>query len=218
MHARQAPLTDKKEDVMRRALKEKRPFSIGIRRAAPMLLMATLVICFVIACGSDEPVTGAGPPKIEDNLSFVRPDETSVTMGANYAICCGAWDPGYDDTFVLKIFCYGESAEESFWKLFVVVDEVELDSLYTFPTDEDNPVKVFMVDAPNSNELCSDTEESSGTITFTSFDCGPPVKVDFTVDCTVGSEYWDAPSIEMSGDFSCTVYSNPSPFGCDFSM
>jgi hypothetical protein len=171
-----------------------------------------------MACGSDDPPTGSGPPKIDDDLAFARHDETLIGMGANYAICCGAWEVGYDDTFVLKIFCYGESAEESFWKLFIVVGDVELDTPYTFPTDEANPARVFMVDASNSNELSSDTLESSGTITFTLLDCGPPVRVDFTVDCTVGSEFGGGPSVDVSGDFSCTVYSNPSPFGCDFSL
>jgi hypothetical protein len=139
-------------------------------------------------------------------------------MGVNYAICCGPWEAGYDETFVLKIFCYGGSAEESVWKLFIVVDEVELDTPYAFPTDEANPAVIYMVDASNSNELSSDTDESSGTITFTVLNCGPPLEVDFTVDCNVGSEFGDGPSVDVSGDFRCTVHSNPSPLGCDFSL
>jgi hypothetical protein len=203
---------------MRRAMKAERPYSIGMWRSALVLLVVPLFISLVMGCGSDDPVTGSGALKIDDNLDFTRHDETPIDMGANYAICCGPWEAGYDDTFVLKIFCYGGSAEESFWKVFIVVDEVELDTPYGFPTDETNPAIIFIVDASNSNELCSDTEESSGTITFTSLDCGPPVKVDFIVDCKVGSEFGGRPSVDVSGDFICTVYSNPSPFGCDFSL
>jgi len=176
------------------------------------LLTAVLVfICFVMACGSDDPVTGPGPPKIDDNLDFTRQDETPMNTGTDYWFACGAREAGYDDTFVLKVLCFGESLEESFWTLDIVVDDVEMDTSYTFPTGEANPAWFLIVDGSTSNELNSYTQESSGTITFTLLDCGPPLRVDFTVDCTVGSEYWDAPSVDVSGDFSCTVYSTQLP-------
>jgi hypothetical protein len=147
-----------------------------------------------------------------------------MVMGADYAICCDAWEAGYQDAFTLKIFFGDSSGEGSFWKLFFIVDEVSIDSTYAFPSGNWNwsdgswdgpPLILFCVDVSNGNELSSSEDESTGTITIHSLDCGPPVHVDFSIEARVDSEM-GGPYVDVSGTFSATVHSNPH--GCDFSL
>ncbi len=147
-----------------------------------------------------------------------------LIMGTDYAICCAIWEEGYIDKNTLKIFFYDpliatepENAD-SFWKLFIIVDEVTVGSQYNFPTAADDPVKVFLVDAVSSNELSGDADDSAGTVTINSLDCGPPLSVSLTIDATIGSEFHLAPTVHISGTFNVTIYSNPSPLDCDFAM
>lgn len=194
-----------------------KPKSGIIRSNVTVILMMAAVLA--LSCSDDDksPTSTGKRNSISNNIAFMYDQIHELTMGSNYAICCGPWEEGYDDTYTLKIFIYDSSFEESFWKLFIAVNEVVVDSLYTLPST-DSPFQLFSVDVDTSNELASNTLDSSGEIRFEQFDCGPPLKISFTIDAVVASEYWDMPSVNVTGSFSCTIYSNPSPFGCDFSM
>lgn len=190
-----------------------------------ILFVGLLTVLFLgIGCGDDDSgstKSGSQDNQIENSLVFTREDESIVTCGTDYAICCGIWEPGYIDKNTLKIMFADPQWELAAWKLFILVDEVTSGTTYTLPTPEagEGPVCMFVADVPTQNELCSVTEESSGTIKINSFSCGPPVVVDVTITATIGSEYGSsAPSVQVAGNFSCTVYSNPAPFGCDFSF
>ena len=196
---------------------------------SPRLRFVVLVVVLIImaACGKDDPPTGpgsGGENAVGNNLSFMRQDGTDLVMGTDYAICCGVWEEGYIDKNTLKILLYDPlllsdpENMDSFWKLFIIVDEVTLGSAYSFPTANDGPVKVFLVDVVTNNELNGDADDSVGTITIDSLDCGPPLSVSLTIDATIGSEYLHGPTVQISGSFSATVHSNPSPLGCDFAM
>ena len=69
-----------------------------------------------------------------------------------------------------------------------------------------------------SRALSGDEEESSGTVTINSLDYGPPLSVSLTIDATIGSEFHLGPIVYVSGTFSATIHSNPSPLGCDFAL
>ena len=197
--------------------------------ASPRLRFGVFMVLliFIAACSKDDSPSGpgsGGQNDVGNNLSFIRQDGTSLAMGTDYAICCGIWEEGDIDKNTLKIFLYDprlmsdpENAD-SFWKLFIILDNVTLDSPYSFPTAYDGPVKVFLVDVATNNELSGYADDSVGIITIDSLDCGPPLSVSFTIDATIGSEYHLAPTVHISGTFSATVYSNPSPLGCDFAM
>lgn len=186
-----------------------------------------ILVILVAGCGEDDSPAGTGSGGdnlVRNNLSFMRQEGTSLAMGIDYAICCGTWEEGYIDRNTLKIFFYDpllwsdpESAD-SFWKLFILVDELTLGSPYSFPTDFDGPVKVFLGDAVTGNELSGDADDAAGTITINSLHCGPPLRVSLTIDATIGSEFHLAPTVHVVGSFNAMIYSNPSPLGCDFGM
>lgn len=154
---------------------------------------------------------------ISNDLIFINENGQEIQMGTDYAICCDIWEPGYTDEYALKVFFYDPSFQASFWKLFFIVDNVTVDTTYSFPTDGLS-FMMFFIDISDSNELSSNTAASSGNITIITLDCGPPITVSFTINAIIGSEFGDGPSVHVSGDFSCTIYSNPAPFGCKFSM
>lgn len=166
-------------------------------------------------CGNGD---GSGNKNsVNNNLVFKYGDDTEIAMGDDYAVCCGIWEPGYNDEAVVKLFFYDYENTLSFWKIFIVIGEAVRDSAYSLPLT-DSPVKVFFIDKDNGNELNGDNPGSTGTITINSFDCGPPVKTSITVNALVESEIGELESVHLTGSFSCTVYSNPARFGCGFSM
>jgi hypothetical protein len=178
--------------------------------------LAVLLLSF--GCGDDDPgPTQSDPPENEfsNNLTFTRQGGATMSSGSEIAICCGIWEPGHIDDNTLKIL-WGDSTAA--WKLFILVDEVSAGTTYDLATIGAAPVQMFIADFSDGNELNSDQSESTGTITINSFSCGPPVTLDVTINATIDSEFHDGPSVTVTGTFTCTVHSNPAPFGCDFSL
>ena len=177
-----------------------------------------LLLSFGAACSTDDSPTGSmDENEIQNNLTFAWESGSEVVMGTDYAICCGIWEPGFNDRNALKIFFYDLSLEQASWKLFIAVDEITIDNPYTLPTDQAT-LWMFLNDPTSGNELSSTLEGSSGTITINSLDCGPPVTVTVMIDATIASEFFQGPSVKVLGTFSATIFSNPAPFGCDFSL
>lgn len=182
------------------------------------LLVLGAILIGVLGCGDDDPAGATPTNDIDNQLVFTRPDSTEIAIGTQYAICCGIWEAGFIDKNTLKIFFFGASQQESFWKLFLIVDEIQVGEAYSLPTDASSPLRMFAFDAGDQNELSSDDEASTGTITVQIMDCGPPLEVRVTVDAVLGSEFNFGPPLAVSGEFRATVHSNPASFGCDFSM
>jgi hypothetical protein len=205
-------------------------FRPNLQRDSHTMLLVSLVgilLLGIVGCGDDDPSDpGNGIPDntITNNLTFTRQNGTPLVMGTDYAICCGIWEPGFNDNNTLKIFFYdpllwtNPSQAESFWKLFIIKNKLQIDSSYDFPTSAESPLRMFLVDASSGNEISGDEEESSGTITIERLRCGPPVRIKFTIDVVLGSEFHLAPTVSVTGTFTATIYSNPSPLGCDFGM
>ena len=189
------------------------------RELMAMVIFIIAALILTTTCGDDEP-TKPGENSIVNTLKFTRQDGTDMTMGSDYAICCATWDSEFDEEsefderFVLKIFFYHPESEDSFWKLFLVVDKISVGTSYSI---QDNEVYMFILDATNSNEISSQVGESTVTITINSLDCDSPLEISFTIDVTLGSEL-NFPPVSVSGDFSATIHSNPSPFGCEFGL
>lgn len=184
------------------------------------LLAAVLIVFLGSSCSKDGNGNFTYGPfgnEINNALTFEYADGTEITMGEHYAICCGIWEPGYIDKNTLKIFFFDPTWKRSFWKLFIIVDEVHADSTYSLPTVS-LPIRMFFVDVDTANELSSSESESSGTITINSLDCGPPVRISLTIDASIASEYGDMPSVDVKGSFDCKIIYNPAAFDCDFSL
>ena len=195
--------------------------SVFDKRLMIMILFAFSLM--LTSCGDDESDNGTSSDATENevinSLVFTRQDATTITMGNDMAVCCGIWEAGYIDKNTLKILFYDTTMQQAGWKLFIVVDEAVSDTSYSLPTTGAglSPVSMFIFDVPTGNELNSDVAGSLGTIRINSFDCGPPVTFDLTLDITVASEV-QGPPVMVVGTIVGTVYDNPASFGCDFSM
>jgi hypothetical protein len=193
--------------------------AVVIRSHVRVILLLVCAVALIFSCSDDDksPTSTGKRNNVNNNIIFAYDQSPELPMGSSRAICCGPWEEGYDDRLALKIFFYDPDFEESFWKLFIAVDDVTVDSTYTLPSTG-APFQLFSIDANTSNELSSNTMDSSGEITIDQLECGPPLKISFTIDAVIGSEYGNMPAINVTGSFSCTIYTNSAPFGCDFSM
>ncbi len=190
-----------------------------------VLLACVLPLLFAAACDDDDATgPGGGQNEIQNGITFTREDGSDLVMGVEYALCCGTWEVGGVDETALKIFFYDPLFAtdplnaDSFWKLFLVVDEIVPGNVYDFPTPADSPLKIFFVDATTGNELSGDMTDSVGTITVQTLDCGPPWRVALTIDATIGSEFHLAPTVDVSGTFTAVIRDNPFAEDCDFGM
>ncbi len=178
-----------------------------------------LVLPVVFGCSDDGGGSSAGPGanSVDNNLVFSYDAGSIIKTGREYAICCGIWEPGYNDKYTLKIFFYDLEQQDAAWKIFFVVNEIATGSSYSF-AESGLPLTMFVINFGDDNELSSDHPQSTGTVTVESFSCGPPVEISFSIDATLASELSGMPPVAVSGDFSCSIYTNPSPYGCDFSI
>ncbi len=159
-------------------------------------------------CGKDSSPSEPKNDVIQNNLTFTRQDGSQLIMVTDYVICCGIWDPGYDDRYSLFIAFFDSVQVNSRWMLNIVPEEITFDSPFVFPGTSNLGTYMFVLDASSDNELSSYESESSGTITINVLDCGPPLQIDLTIDATLASEFWDAPPVTVSGTFSATIHSN----------
>ena len=97
------------------------------------------------------------------------------------------------------------------WHLRGVLADIVVGEAIGFPnrfvSDEPKDVDVFVLDPPN--ELSTQDDRSSGTITFHELECGANGKVRFSIDTVIGSEFWDGDSITLTGTFSAPVGEPP---------
>ena len=180
------------------------------KRLTLLLVAASLAAA---ACGKSKPTAPfllAGVNSVSDGLRFTRSDATPIPMGRTYVVCCSTWEPGYINRETIKIFFYDPTKANSYWKIFVIPDEVLGDSVFTLPTPSagDGPVAIFVNDVGTGNEASGEEAGSSGTVTIHSLSCGPPTRIDATVDALLGSEFAGRDPIRVRGRFTATVYHN----------
>ena len=181
----------------------------------------TLSLILTFGCGDDDP-TSPEPTsnRIYDSLVFRRGGGSTMSTGADWAICCGVWESGYIEDNTLKILIYDALGQESGFKLFILIDSVAENFSYGLPTDGAGiaPVSMFINDIPNADEFNSAQGGSLGSIVVNSISCGPPVVLDISIDATVASEVFGVQPVTVNGRFVCEIHSNPATFGCDFSF
>ena len=181
-------------------------------------LAAVALLALVTACGKDEPhrtATGPapspGPPVTtavyEDSLRFFigGPD---LEMGATPLVCCGLYDPGFVNESAMRIVFYDPANTKPGWQLLILVNRAQQGEVATLPTTVVAPShvpRISMFVPTLSNEFSSDAQGSTGTITVHSFSCtSTSIQVDFSIDATIHSEYWDGGAIQVKGTFRGT--------------
>jgi hypothetical protein len=97
----------------------------------------------------------------------------------------------------------------------ILIDRAQAGATTILPTTVVPPSKVAYVSmfvADLGNDLNSDTDESTGTITVHSFSCCPTaMQLDFDVDAVLGSEFAGAPSMRVQGSFQATFPAQSCP-------
>jgi hypothetical protein len=180
----------------------------SLTRLAALAAMAALLV----SCGDDKDEPLAPDPEGND-LVFTREDQTTIQFPSDSGtlVWCGPWDEDVG-TPSLQILFYGPEAEDPSWALGAVIADVVLGQPLSFPNafDFDDPkdVAIFIVDPPN--ELSTQDDESSGTITFQELDCGSGGEVQFEIDAVIGSELTDGPHVHVTGTFRATVGEAPT--------
>ena len=79
----------------------------------------------------------------------------------------------------------------------------------TFIFDQPRNADLFLFDP--SNELSTQADGSSGSITFQQLNCatGNNGVVEFTINAVIGSEFGDGPSVTASGSLKASVGAPP---------
>ena len=185
-------------------------------RVVGAVLAASVVAGLLVwGCG-DDGGTGPGGASDDDPITFVREDSSLVQFpdeAVTYA-WCGDWESGDVPVAALHVLVGTLNPGQPYWWLRAVVSDIELDVPLSFPNyfiwDQPDSVSIFLSDPPN--ELATDTEESSGTITFHRLPCPSGGTVDFSIDAVLGSEYGDMPTVAARGRFTGQVTA-PPPWG-----
>ena len=153
-----------------------------------------------------EPFPGTS---IENSLVFTREDSTTVTMGTSYYGCCGLYDPSFVNERAIRIVLYDPNGLGGGWQILILVDRATAGATTTLPTSTVAPSKIPYVSifATNpSGEWSSDAVASSGTIIVHSFECSwSTIRVDFSVNATLGSELAGTKPIRVQGTFRATL-------------
>jgi hypothetical protein len=163
-----------------------------------------------LACSDEGP---SGPGQIQNTLLFTRADQSRVAFssGSSVRAWCGPWEEGEIEVPSLQAIVLGSSAADPYWHLRAVVADVTLGQPLTFPNnfvfDQPEDVDIFVLDPPN--ELSTQDDRSSGSVTFQELRCtGGSVR--FSIDAVIGSEFGNGPSVRVTGSFSAPIGQPPN--------
>jgi hypothetical protein len=142
--------------------------------------------------------------RLDDRLSFTRPDGSAVPIAHTVRVACGPWEPGVP-TRTLHI--RAGTAAGPFWALRTVVADVRRRPVVRFPNafvwNRPKGADLFALDG--ANELSSGVERASGRITFQRVRCGRRLAVRFRVRAVLGSEFIDGDPVTVRGRFRLTT-------------
>ena len=187
--------------------------SLTPRLVRASVLVATAALVVVAACKREHKPNAPIPAEtvIADSLVFTRAGSaTPVPMGATPLVCCGLYDPSFVNERAMRIVFYDPALQKPGWQILVLIDRAQAGATTTLPTVVVAPSKVekvsmFVADTPTGNELASDTQESTGTITVHSFSCdASAIRIYFSVDATLGSEFAGGATMDVHGAFEAT--------------
>ena len=142
--------------------------------------------------------------RVDNRLSFTRPDGSAVPFAHTVRVACGPWERGVPTrTLHIRV----GTAAGPFWALRAVVADVRRRPVVQFPNafvwNRPKGADLFALDG--ANELSSGVERASGRITFQRVRCGRGLAVRFRVRAVLGSEFVDGESVTVRGRFHLTT-------------
>ena len=160
-------------------------------------------MAFATGCG------GGGDADAQSvDVTFTRADGTQATFPDTVRAWCGPYDEDNRDIEAVNVRAGELPRDQSpvaYWIVTAVRADIERDPVTNFPNSfvfsEPRGAGLFAYDADDrGNELSSADEESKGTMRIELDGCEPgdTVRVVFE-DVTLGSEYFDLPSISVDG-------------------
>jgi len=176
------------------------------------LLALSLFPALVLAGENTLPPPGLAPASVQNNLVFRRQDGSTIQFPPETRswIWCGPWEAGPSGRPSLHILTADPSGPP-YWRLDAVLADVTLGEPLLFPNDfiytDAHGVPIFVWDPPN--ELATWSYESAGSIVFQLLGCGPSEEVQFSINATIGSEFFNGPPITVQGDYRGTVSGPP---------
>ena len=153
-----------------------------MKRSASVVVLGAMLLSS--SCGGSPTEPGA----VENNLVFTRAHQSRISFpsDARLFVWCGPWDEGRIATPSLQI-SFGAAIPSASWHLRAVVSDVTVGNPLTFPnfflSDQPKNVDIFVLDEPN--ELSTDEDGSTGSITFQKLNCGSGGEVQFSINATI---------------------------------
>ena len=166
---------------------------------------AALIACGVTA-GAAAPADGAAGLRVRDRLAWSHPDGTPVAFRPDVRVWCGRWER---DVKVPSIHVRVGARTAPRWELNAVVADVKRRPVVRLPHSFvfDHPTGAQLFATDGRNELNSDTDPSSGRIRFQRVGCGKRLRVAFSLNGRVGSEFGDGEPLLVRGSFSASARS-----------
>ena len=161
-----------------------------------------MIACGVTA-GAAVPAEGAAGLRVRDRLVWSHPDGTPVAFRPDVQVWCGRWER---DVKVSSIHVRVGARSAPRWELNAVVADVKRRPVVRLPHsfNFDHPTGAQLFAAAGGNELNSDTDPSSGRIRFQRVSCGRRLRIAFTFDGRIGSEFGDGEPLVVRGSFSAS--------------
>ncbi len=177
--------------------------------------MFVVTVIAITGCGDRSISDPIAPLAPQNNVVFTRANESPVTFSsaAKLYVWCGAWEPGLVTAPSVHVTFGGPGPDDPFWQLKAVIADVEIGQPLPFPNtflfDQPRNADLFLLDP--SNELSTQADGSSGSITFQQVNCatGNRGVVEFTINAVIGSEFGDGPTVTASGSLKASVGAPP---------
>lgn len=180
-----------------------------ILRKSAVLAAALIATAGTAACDNDP--TGSGD--VDNRLVFTRESGSRIDVGNRVFVWCGEYEEGEITVPALHVLAGNPASGGAWWKLTVVEDDVVPGQPLAFPNNfnygSPKDADIFLYDASTDNEVSTQADDSSGSITFQELDCSEGGEVRFTIDATIGSEFGGGESVDVSGSFTGEVGDNP---------
>jgi hypothetical protein len=173
--------------------------------------MRTHVILLALGCLAGAACDGGEPlGPAENDLVFTRADGSRIEFAGEPLVWCGPWEEGSVPARAVHVLAGDFRGGGPVWRLQAVVEDAQPGQPLRFPNtftwDQPEGASIFVLDEPN--EASTQTDGSSGSITFSELDCDGEVR--FTLDAVIGSEFGDGPAVRVGGSFAATVGDAPS--------
>ena len=177
-------------------------------RSVGLFALATSAVLWVSCSNPSEPDSN------RDTLVFTREDQSEVPFSSDAVLYawCGPWEEGEVATPTLHVLFAGPGFQDPLWYLRAVIADVTVGEPNGFPNgfafDQPTGVDLFVFDPPN--ELSTQDDGSSGTITFQNLPCETGAVVEFSIDAVVGSEFQGGAPVHVGGTLRASIGEPPS--------